>query len=262
MTGVTYRLEEATDATFTSNLRTVVSDTMSLSATISGRTVGLTYYYRVRAEKDGLSSGWKTASGCYIGVSLPASISVPTTNSSGDYTVSWGTSPTAGATYRLEEATDATFTNNLRMVVSGTTALSAAISGQSTGETYYYRVRAEADGLASAWRVGANGCTVDLSQPLGVWTYRNSPTPPPHAFFAYDSFEEARAIVWDYSGLDYYGYDIAGTDSLGREYYNADGYRYTRGRTLVERFDDGGWYWYMYKICKTPLGVECTGSGD
>jgi hypothetical protein len=260
--GVTYHLEEATDAAFTTGLRTVVSGTTALSEVISGRTVGLTYYYRVRADKDGQSSAWRTGNSCYIGVIPPASISVPATNSSGDYTVSWGASPTAGATYRLEEATDSSFTTGLRTVVSGTTSLSAAITGRATGTTYYYRVRAEADGLNSSWRSGANGCVVDLSQPLGVWTYRYTPTATPHAYFAYDEFEEAWEIVWDYSGYFYYGYDIAGTDSYGREYHNAGGYRYTRGRTLMEQFDNNGWDWNMYKTCKTPLGVQCSGDGD
>jgi|GEM_PF-1861810 len=260
--GATYRLEEATDSAFTSGLRTVVGGTTSLSAAITGRSAGLTYYYRVRAEKDGLSSGWLTGGGCYIGASMPGSISIPIASSTDSYAVSWGASPTAGVTYRLEEATDSAFTNGLRTVVSDMTSLSAAISGRATGVTYYYRVRAEIDGVYSAWRNGTNGCVVDFSQPIGVWIYRWDPTPTPYAYFAFDDFEQSWEIVWGYSGYYYYSNVISGTDSLGREYYNADGYRYTRGRTLVEQFEENGWDWNMYKICKTPIGVQCTGNGD
>jgi hypothetical protein len=192
---------------------------------------------------------------------MPSSISVPAA-SSPIYTVSWGASPTAGVTYRLEEATDSAFTNGLRTVVSDMTSLSAAISGRATGVTYYYRVRAEIDGVYSAWRNGTNGCVVDFSQPIGVWIYRWDPTPTPYAYFAFDDFEQSWEIVWGYSGYYYYSNVIAGTDSLGREYYNADGYRYTRGRTLVDQFEENGWDWNMYKICKTPIGVQCTGNGD
>jgi hypothetical protein len=63
----TYRLEEATDSHFTTELRTVVSDTTSLSAAISGSAGSTTYYYRVRAEKDGFFSAWVNgANGCTL----------------------------------------------------------------------------------------------------------------------------------------------------------------------------------------------------
>jgi hypothetical protein len=162
-TGVTYRLQEATDSSFTAGLRTVVSGTSVLSAVISGRTAGLTYYYRVRAEKDNLSSYWVAgANGFSVGDApgMPASISVPAGSTTDSYTISWEASPTDGVTYRLEEASNSSFTTGLRTVVSGTTSLSAAISGRTAGFTYYYRVRAEKNGLYSDWTAGANGCAV------------------------------------------------------------------------------------------------------
>jgi hypothetical protein len=165
--GVTYRLEEATNAAFTSDLRTVVSGTASLSATINGRTSGITYYYRVRAEKDGIFSEWRTGgNGCFVGTpGTPSTISVPTTNNTGSYTVSWSASATPGVTYRLEEAINSGFSYGLRTVASGTTSLSAAISGRTSGVTYYYRVRAEKNGAVSTWRTGGNGCVVTVVAP-------------------------------------------------------------------------------------------------
>ena len=52
--GVTYVLQEATNAGFTTGLRTAYSGT-GLSAGITLRVPGLTYYYRVQAKKAGTS---------------------------------------------------------------------------------------------------------------------------------------------------------------------------------------------------------------
>jgi hypothetical protein len=66
--GVTYELYEATSNTFTSGLRLAYRGT-ALTTNITGRTVGATYYYRVRAAKGGLKdSGYRTTgNGCRIG---------------------------------------------------------------------------------------------------------------------------------------------------------------------------------------------------
>ncbi len=163
--GVTYVLEEATDAGFTSGLRTAYSG-IGTSASITGRTSGSTYYYRVKATKAGFTdSDWRTGSnGCIVVIicGTPASISVPSSSNTGSYTVSWGSSSTAGVTYVLEEATDAGFTSGLRTAYSGI-GTSASITGRTSGSTYYYRVKATRVGYTdSAWRTGSNGCTVNI----------------------------------------------------------------------------------------------------
>jgi hypothetical protein len=96
----------------------------------------------------------------------PGSISVPTSSSTGNYIVSWSASATDGVTYHLQEATDSEFSTGLRTVLSSTTALTAQITGRTSGVTYYYRVRAEkADEYYSAWVNGDNGCDV-----VDAWT--------------------------------------------------------------------------------------------
>ena len=58
--GVTYVLEEATNSGFTGGLRTAYSGT-GTSTNITGRSNGVTYYYRVKATKSGYNnSAWKT----------------------------------------------------------------------------------------------------------------------------------------------------------------------------------------------------------
>jgi hypothetical protein len=66
-TGATYELYEATNNTLTTGLRLAYRGT-TLSAGISGRVAGTTYYYRVRAVKGGLrDSGYRTmANGCVV----------------------------------------------------------------------------------------------------------------------------------------------------------------------------------------------------
>ena len=94
-------------------------------------------------------------------VSAPGSISVPSSSNTGSYTVSWGSSSTAGVTYVLEEATNSAFTSNRRTAYSGS-GTSTNITGRSSGNTYYYRVKATRSGYNdSAWRTAGNGCLVN-----------------------------------------------------------------------------------------------------
>jgi acylphosphatase len=162
-TGVTYVLEEATNNTFSIGLRTAYTGT-GLSAAITGRVKGVTYYYRVKATKTGFTSSAPrvAANGCRVPflAGVPASITVPVSDADGVYTVTWTASATTGVTYVLEEATNNTFSTGLRTAYTGT-GLSAAITGRVKGLTYYYRVKATKTGFTSiAPRVAVNGCRV------------------------------------------------------------------------------------------------------
>ena len=74
--GVTYELQEATNSDFNKGLRTAYSG-LATTVTITSRTKGVSYYYRVRAKRTGYeSSSWTTgANGCKVGSpAVPASI--------------------------------------------------------------------------------------------------------------------------------------------------------------------------------------------
>ena len=166
--GVTYVLQESTNnSTFTTISPTVRTSGSIVSASITGRLTGRTYYYRVKATKTGYTdSDWRTGSNsCPVPGTLtsgvPASIAVPVSDADGAYSVSWGAAlATTGVTYVLEEATNSTFTTGLRTAYTGT-ALTSPISGRSQDTTYYYRVKAIKPGLKdSAWRTGSNSCPV------------------------------------------------------------------------------------------------------
>jgi FtsP/CotA-like multicopper oxidase with cupredoxin domain len=94
----------------------------------------------------------------------PASIAVPATSTTGSYTISWVGTAIAGVTYELQEATDAAFAT--AVTVQNTTAPTFT-AAKTTGNNYYYRVRAlppAASGFTTgAWRTAANPVNVLLA---------------------------------------------------------------------------------------------------
>jgi hypothetical protein len=95
----------------------------------------------------------------------PSGITVPASNTTGAYTVSWGAASGVVTRYELEESTSSSFTT-ATLKYSGT-ALSYAVSGKASG-TYYYRVRACNDSGCSSYVAGANGVVVTLPTAPGV----------------------------------------------------------------------------------------------
>ena len=171
--GADYVVQEATDPSFTSGVRTF-APTTSLTKSISGRSQKQTYYYRIRARKAGYTdSDWLSGSnGCAVPgtakVMPPGGIAVPAKNASGAYPVTWGASKTTAATYVLEEATSPTFSSRLRVAYVGTASV-ADITERTQDTTYYYRVRAVKAGLRdSAKQSGGNGCAVPGESQLAM----------------------------------------------------------------------------------------------
>jgi hypothetical protein len=109
--GVSYALEESTDAAFAANLRTACTGT-ALTAPIVGRSNAITYYYRIKATNTGYAdSDWLAgANGCSVAFSAvnpSLNITVPANDANGNSTVTWKASTSTAVTYLLEEATDA-----------------------------------------------------------------------------------------------------------------------------------------------------------
>ncbi len=98
---------------------------------------------------------------------IPASITVPSSSSTGSYTISWGAASGTLTAYELYEATNSGFSGET-LAYSGT-ALSKAISGKGNG-TYYYRVRTCNGAICSAYRTGANPTVVSLGVPAAPAT--------------------------------------------------------------------------------------------
>jgi hypothetical protein len=125
-------------------------------------------------------------------------MTVPAGSSTGDYTVSWAASATAGATYVLQESTTSNF-STYTVVTSGSTATSAAISGK-TNSTFYYRVKAQATGANdSAWVSG--NCVVSIPLPAAPTLVAPSgtigTTTPTYTFNAVAGATGYSVRLWD-----------------------------------------------------------------
>ncbi|GFO64439.1 hypothetical protein [Geomonas paludis] len=170
--GATYVLQEATDPTFSGSLREAYQGTAT-GTTITGALVGTTFYYRIKAFAPAYQdSSWQTSeTGCKVGpnpAAAPADITVPAVGPDGTFQVSWSASATQGATYLLQEATDANFATGLREAYRGS-ATSTAITGGVVDSTYYYRVKTVASGYEdSAWQASATGCKVTALVPVAA----------------------------------------------------------------------------------------------
>ncbi len=95
--------------------------------------------------------------------SAPASISVPTSSSTGDYSISWGAAAGAVLTYELYESTSPAFSTSTR--VHNASARTTSFVGKPNNTTYYYRVRACSSSDCSGFTTGANGVTVVVTPP-------------------------------------------------------------------------------------------------
>ncbi|MBI5634305.1 MAG: M6 family metalloprotease domain-containing protein [Nitrospirae bacterium] len=158
--GVTYVVEESTSPDFTTALTQVYSGPLR-TVTLSGRVNG-TYYYRVKAIKEeNADSVWRDGgNGCTVIVKAigPTWIYVPASSNNGSIYVYWGTTPTPGGSFELEESKDGGAYAN---VYSGSNR-SVTLTGRTNG-AYSYRVRVVADGYnASDWRTGGNSCVVSI----------------------------------------------------------------------------------------------------
>lgn len=107
----------------------------------------------------------EVASGAPPGI--PSAITVPSSSTTGSYTISWGAASGTVTAYQLYEATNSGFSAET-LAYSGT-ALSKAISGKGNG-TYYYRVRACNGSLCGSYRTGANPTVVSLGVPAAPAT--------------------------------------------------------------------------------------------
>jgi hypothetical protein len=96
---------------------------------------------------------------------VPSSITVPTSSSTGSYSISWGTASGTVTAYELYEATNSSFSGET--IVYNGAGFSASLTGRANG-TYYYRARACNSVGCSAHRVGSNAVTVSLPVPIQV----------------------------------------------------------------------------------------------
>jgi len=157
-TGATYYdLEEAGDSSFTSP--TTVYSGPNTAHIVTGQAQG-SYWYRVRAgDALGISPWTAGTNACIVSAtapSPPSSITVPASSASGNFTVSWASSPLT-ASYQLEEDTGSSFSNPTQVYTGASTSFD--VTGKTTG-SFYYRVCATNHVGVSAWTTDTTGCTM------------------------------------------------------------------------------------------------------
>jgi YD repeat-containing protein len=142
-----------------------VAATASYEYDALGRLTRISYAdgKRVIYRLDAAGNRTQVTSGTPAGV--PASISVPSSSTSGSYTISWGAATGTVTAYQLYEATNTSFSG--QQLVHAGTGRSASLTGRGNG-IYYYRVRACFDTECSAYRTGSSGVTVTTGAPSGI----------------------------------------------------------------------------------------------
>ena len=159
VTGATsYELDVATSADFSTGFVSGYNPATGITANykmVPGLTPNTPYYYRVRFIKGGVTSGNSSTISKTTKPASPTSITASPVNSS-NFTVSW-TAPSGGASsYKLDVATDSTFTKFAPDASYGSwqnvTATSPrVVNNLFPGTLYYFRVRAvNTDGLTSS----------------------------------------------------------------------------------------------------------------
>lgn len=153
--GVTYVVEEATDAAFTQDYSSNSLGTARIFR-VSGKTDN-TYYYRAKAVKGVDSSPWTVVKSIVVTtkVAPPSGLGLQSTSLNGSYTVSIGPAVDTSVSYELAEATDPGFTENPASYTLGSVRYKK-FTGKDAS-MYYYRARATKSGFApSDWTaVGA-----------------------------------------------------------------------------------------------------------
>lgn len=157
-TATTYQLEEQTNA----GSWTQLQNTSAVSRAISGKAAA-TYGYRVRACNVAGCGGYSAVGS--LQVTLPPAnapaLTVPASNSTGSYSVSW-TAVSAATAYQLEEQVN----GGSWAQIQNTSATSRSITGKGAG-SYAYRVRACNVAGCGAYSAVA---TVQVALPLATPT--------------------------------------------------------------------------------------------
>jgi hypothetical protein len=154
-----YRLEER----FNNGPFNQIQDAASTSAPMSGKVAG-SYGYRVKACNIAGCGDYSATAPTQVTLAPTSAptVSVPSTSSTGSYTVSW-TSVATATSYQLEEQVN----NGSFTLIQDAASTSRAISGKGNG-TYGYRARA----------CNAGGCG-GYSSPTPSISVSIPPPPPP-----------------------------------------------------------------------------------
>lgn len=155
--GASYTVEEATDLLFTTDLRTAYSGSAT-SATITGRSRGVTYYYRVQASKSGAStSSWTVGgNGCLVAIAVAdAPLIGFVVAGNGQATISFSAPGANGGS----AITGYTATSSPGGIIASGTTSPITITGLSNGTAYTFTITASNAAGSSAPSLASNSVT-------------------------------------------------------------------------------------------------------
>lgn len=224
-----YELYEATNSSFSNQV--LVHNGTATSKLISGKSDGA-YYYRVRACNGSACSDYRLGSNAtsVLLAGTPSSITVPSSSTTGSYTITWGESNGTATAYRLYEATNSSFSG--QALVHNGSGTSKALSGRGQG-TYYYRVRACNTYGCGSYRKGSNGITVTFP-----------PDPPANVYVPSQVYGGNYSVSWSSSAgaTRYELWESANFGSFDKIYDSAG-----TGMSFVGK--PSGHYSYKVKAC-------------
>ena len=233
-----YELEQRVNSGDYTNVYTGTATSQSILVAGAG-----SYYYRVRGCKAVGSnvscSGWQTTSSASIAAvpgSVP-SLSGPTSNASGSYSVSWG-GVTNSRKYTLQERTG----TGSWATLQDTSATSRSVSGKGSN-TYGYRIRACNNIGCTAYSAEKR---IDVALTPGMPSSINAPTLQGGGF----------SVSWGIGSGSITQYEL-------EQRFNSDDYTNIYTGTARARWisvTSAGSYDYRVRACKTVGGnVSCSG---
>ncbi len=152
ISGATYTLEVSTSSSFSTVNFTATTTSNSYSSSNFNLSTGTTYYWRVKAAKDGYKTS--TSSAATFVTETPQLETVTLSSPIGGATVekgfdfSW--SAISGATYTLEVSTLSTFATVMFSASTTATTYSSSNFDLLDGTTYHWRVKAEKTGYKTS----------------------------------------------------------------------------------------------------------------
>ena len=122
------------------------------SFALAGLSDGNTYYYRLRARKNGVLSVYSNSVSVSTLLNAPSQLtsSVTTTGSSATITLNWKNNSSAAPSFKVERSTG-NVTSFSEIASTGNNATSFQDNNVPTGSTYYYRIRAFLGNNVSAY---------------------------------------------------------------------------------------------------------------